>query len=265
MKKVILSLLFGVMLCVNLAVANEQIRAIDKFLETTPCDKLSQLDENKTIELLNLVYQSNETIYHAISKCDLTPIHDNIKELLAINSVAKAMNDINDMSDDIDDILALKIAQKLKEQGLNFARIDEVLVPLIEKEVISHTYFINYLVNASNFDLLKFYLDNGAPINIDTRALTIFPGEILIFIGKNCDSTKKALKNKKPTDEILNFVKTEEYKDFRDKNLDLFKEILRHKKLSEFKISPIPIFENLFSITNDKKYEIFIKGDIDGQ
>ena len=265
MKKPFLTILCGILSYLNLAVAdsiNNPSNAnkpdkynitmdTDKFYETT-CDKLISFNEYKISEFPNTFFTSNKAIYHTISKCNLNEFSQNI---LAIYSIANCVTSELFKTDKECNEFAVKIGEKLKNNNLNFTLLDEFYKSNFK--TLQREYFIDLLQKTNDYEILKFYLDNGVTVNENSRVLSDINAQILIFISQNCDTTKEATKLKQPTRQILEFLKTEKYKNFRDKQLKIANEILKHKKLKEFKFSPSSTFDDLFAITNDESYKIY--------
>ncbi|MDA3042651.1 MULTISPECIES: hypothetical protein [unclassified Campylobacter] len=267
MKRLFFVILCMVGLCLNFAVADDiklNLTKIDEFFQNTPCDKLNSLDKNEIDKFLDLIFSDNETIYHAISKCDLSALpQENFNEMLALISLGNAKKDDFDYTKTKNDEFALKIAHILNEQNLDFAQLDKV-VENLKNENPQNVYFVDFLIYTNNVDLLKFYLDNQAPINPNSRAFSKISSDILIFISHNCPSTKQAIKNKRPSDEILAFIATEKYQNFRNERLKMASEILKHIDKNKFIADYAKAFDDILAITNDETIRNFIQGETNG-
>ena len=154
--------------------------------------------------------KDNEKLYQLISSCDYAklPVRE-IKEILSIQSTAVCVkSNLFQTTDSKCEEFAIKIGEKLKKDGLNFALLDEFYEQNF-KTPQNNSYFIDLLRETNSYEILKFYLDNDAVVNENSRVLSMIGAEILIFVSQNCDSTKEAIKLKKPTPQILEFTKTE--------------------------------------------------------
>lgn len=233
---------------------------IEEFFNTIKCDELKKFDKNSTDELLNYITVDNKNIHKAVSSCDLTILpKNNIKEYLSVISIKNCVNsELFDIKKECGEF-AVKIGEKLKKDGLNFALLDKYFKQNFK--TLNNEYFIDLLKVTNNYEILKFYLDNNVLVNNNSWVLNNIGGNILIFISQNCDTTKEALKLKKATPQILEFVKTKKYNDFRDKQLQMALEILKHSSKNELLIRAKKSFEDIIIITDDEVLKKIIDGE----
>ncbi|PSM52353.1 hypothetical protein CBLAS_0356 [Campylobacter blaseri] len=185
--------------------------------------------ENATNEILKLIlsYEKELDVYYGIAM--FVPIKTHFGDTAGVEISKMLFSIHSDLPNEIDETFKEKYAFSV--------------------------LFIIYLQN--NFELFKLYLESGFKISNEDSTINDISHDMLKFIQE--DKGYKLDVHFIPS-ETKKFLQSSEYQTYKKEKLKWIKEILKYKKISEFRKFNIGFLYILFDVTQDDEIKQLLDG-----